>query len=204
MIFAEPPKGATTHLQAIGVKHEEVLWVDRKANGPSKKSGKRSDRSESLSERKNTQLRKLKCKFCSQSHIMKKELCPAWGKRCNVCGKINHWKGSEFCRMKEKVRSVNHDYDCSDSDSDVASVKTLNALVNGVASKKDKPIYCELYSSSNPVRLQVDCGATVSIIPRSCIGDIQLEPSNVSLEMWNKTKTKALGTCQLLLDNLKP
>ena len=161
-------------------------------NGPSKKSGKRSERYESLSERKNTQLRKLKCKFCLQPHIMKKKLCPAWGKRCNVCRKMNHWKGSEFCRMKEKVRSVNQDYDCCDSDSDVASVKTLNALVNGVVSKKDKPIYCKMYISSNPVRLQVDCAATVSIIPRSCIGDSQLEPSDVSLEMCKKTKMKAL------------
>ena len=40
--------------------------------------------------------------------------------------------------MKGKIRSVNQDSDCSDSDSDVASVKTLNAFVNGVASKKDK------------------------------------------------------------------
>ena len=49
-------ESATTHLQAIGVKHEEVHSVNRKVNGPSKKSGKRSERYESLSERKNTQL----------------------------------------------------------------------------------------------------------------------------------------------------
>ena len=57
--------------------------------------------------------------------------------------------------MKEKIRSVNQDSDCRDSDSEVASVKTLNAFVNGVASKKDKPIYCEMRIRSNPVRLQV-------------------------------------------------
>ena len=57
--------------------------------------------------------------------------------------------------MKEKIRSVNQDSDCRDSDSDVASVKTFNAFVNGVASKKDKPIYCEMRIRSNPVRLQV-------------------------------------------------
>ena len=57
--------------------------------------------------------------------------------------------------MKEKIRSVNQDSDCRDSDSDVASVKTFNVFVNGVASKKDKPIYCEMRIRSNPVRLQV-------------------------------------------------
>lgn len=49
----------------------------------------------------------------------------------------------------------------------------------------------------------MDCGATVSIISRSCIGDSQLKPSSVFLELWNKIKIKALGTCKLLLENPK-
>ena len=61
---------------------------------------------------------------------------------------------------------VNQDCDSSDSDSDVTSIKALNAFVNGVASRKDKPIYCEMHINSSPVRVQVDCGATVNIIPR--------------------------------------
>ena len=105
--------------------------------------------------RKNTELQELMSNFCSQSLVLKKELCPAWSKRCNVCRKINHWEGSEVCAMKEKIRSVNQDSHCRDSDSDVTSVKTLNAFVNGVASKKDKPIYCEMRIRSNPVGLQV-------------------------------------------------
>ena len=72
----------------------------------------------------------------------------------------------------------------------MASVKTLNAFVNGVASKKDKPIYCGMHVRFNPVRLQVDCGAAVSIIPRSHIGNTQLEPANTSLWMSNKVKIK--------------
>ena len=96
------------------------------------------------------------------------------------------------------------DSDCSDSDSDVASVKTLNAFVNGVASKKDKQIYGEMHIRSNQVRRQADrCGATVSIIPKSHISDIQLEPANISLEVCNKEKMQALGTCKLSLQNPK-
>jgi len=196
-------ESATAHMQAIGGKHEEVHQINPRSNGSYKKSDKWREPAGSPSARKNTQPRKLKCKFCSQSHVLKKELCPAWGKRCNACGKMNHWKGSESCAVKEKVRLVNQSSDCSDSDSDVASVKTLCAFVNGVASTKDKPIYCEMHINSKPVRLQVDCGATVSIIPKSRIGDSQLEPSNITLEMWNKAKVKALGTCKLLLENLK-
>ena len=191
-------ESATAHLQAIGGKHNEVHQVN-----PGTNDSRETGDTGSSSERKNIQPRKLKCKFCLQSHVLKKELCPAWGKRCNVCRKMNHWKGSEFCAMKKKVRSVNQSPDCSDSDSDVASVKTLSAFVNGVASARDKPIHCEMLIRSKPVSLQVDCGATVSIIPKSHIGDSWLEPSNITLEMWNKARVMALGTCKLLLENPK-
>ena len=40
-------------------------------------------------------------------------------------------------------------------------------------------------------------------LPESHIGDTKLEPSNFSLEMWNKEKMKALGTCKLPLENPK-
>ena len=88
---------------------------------------------------------------------------------------------------------VSHDSELSDSDSDVAFVKMLNVLVNGVCSKNNKPIYCEMHVNSKPIKLQVDCGATVCIIPKSLIGEIQIESRNVSLEMWNKVKMKAIA-----------
>ena len=56
---------------------------------------------------------------------------------------------------------------------------------------------------SKPVSLQVDCGATVNIIPKSRIGDSWLEPSNITIEMWSKARVKAIGTCKLLIENLK-
>ena len=97
---------------------------------------------------------------------MNKELGSAWGKRCSVCGKLNHWKGLGDLRAKGKVQSVSQDSDTSDSDSDVASVKILSVVVNGVRSKQDKPIYCEMLVNSKPDSLQVDRGATVCIIPQ--------------------------------------
>ena len=79
---------------------------------------------------------------------------------------MNHWKGSEICERKDKVHSVSQDSNPSDSDSDVASVKTLSVVVNGVRSKQDKPIYCEMPVNSKSDSLQVDCGATICIIPQ--------------------------------------
>ena len=57
--------------------------------------------------------------------------------------------------------------------------------------------------NSKTIKLQVDCGATVCIIPMSLIGETQTESCNVSLERWNEVKMKALrlGTCKLLVEN---
>lgn len=109
-----------------------------------------------------------------------------------------------MCEKKDKVHLVSRDSELSDSDSDVAFVKAINVLfVSGVRSKKDKPIYCEIRVNAKTIKLQVDCGATVCIIPKSFIGETQIGSCNVPLEMWNKVKMKALGTCKLLVENPK-
>ena len=82
-------------------------------------------------------------------------------------------------------------------------LRLINVLVSGVCSKKDTPIYCEMRVNAYTNKLQVDCGATLCIIPKSPIGETQIESCNVSLEMWNKVKIKALGTCKLLMENPK-
>ena len=74
---------ATTHLQALVGKHEVVNRVDRSANDLSKKIRKRGDRTEPSFEEKNTEPRKLKWKFCPQSHVLKKELSGVgWKMQC--------------------------------------------------------------------------------------------------------------------------
>ena len=169
--FCRTSESATTQLQAIGGKLEEI-HTTKPEDSSLKIRWKRGGHTDDLN---NQVSRKLKCKFCCKSHVLKKQLCPTWGTRCNLCGRMNHWKGSEMCDKKDKVHLVSHDSELSDSDSDVTSVKALNVLVNGVCSKKDKPIYCEMRVNSKPIKLQVDCGATVCLIPKSLIGETLID-----------------------------
>ena len=48
------------------------------------------------------------CKFCSFNHPMKKQKCPAWGKLCNKCGKMNHFEGKCHATSNKSARFGRH------------------------------------------------------------------------------------------------
>ena len=48
-----------------------------------------------------------------------------------------------------------------------------------------------------PVRFHVDCGATVNVMPLEHISGEEIQPTNLVLQMWNKTEVKPQGTCRL-------
>ncbi|KAK3752443.1 hypothetical protein QZH41_003511 [Actinostola sp. cb2023] len=49
-------------------------------------------------------------------------------------------------------------------------------------------------------KMQIDCGSSVNILPRSKIGDKPIAPANITLEMW-KDRKKAMGTTKLEVTN---
>ena len=69
-----------------------------------------------------SQSRKV-CYFCSQTHELKKEVCPAWGKTCDVCKGKNHFKNSVKCPKSKKHVHAIHEND--DSDSSYESISTV-------------------------------------------------------------------------------
>ena len=53
------------------------------------------------------------------------------------------------------------------------------------------------------MKLQVDCTSTVNVIPAHLVDTSKLEPSNVSLQCYNKTLKAVLGKFRLPMDNPK-
>ena len=47
------------------------------------------------------------------------------------------------------------------------------------------------------VKLQVDCGATVNVLPRRYVGNKEIRHEDVSLKMWNDVTMKAIGKCRV-------
>ena len=137
------------------------------------------------------------CKFCDTTHPMLKSKCPAYGKKCSKCGQMNHY-AVRCPRNRKKIHQIAEDSE----DSDDSELKLLEAYcVNSVSLGKGNQIYAELHVCDKPVKLQIDCGATVNILPKSLIGNLKMSPTSTLLQMWNRAIVKPLGEAKVPITN---
>ena len=139
------------------------------------------------------------CKFCSTSHPMKRELCPAFGKTCRKCKGKNHF--AEKCRAsKRRINAVQNDdggvnETNNSSLSDYESVATI--AVNSVA---EKSICAEMIVKGKPVIFQLDTGAAVNLISTKYVQE-KLSATKTKLIMWNGAEMMPLGESEVKMIN---
>ena len=148
--------------------------------------------------------REIDCKFCGLRHQKIKEKCPAWGKVCLKCKRKNHFakKCTKKGTSRKSVNAVTNDDEYSD-DNEVELIQTVETVGQIITSKNKKSIFAEMEIGANPVRFQVDCGATVNILPKKYVGSNKIEKTSKVLQMWNRDKLKPEGTCRLIVKNRK-
>ena len=150
---------------------------------------------------------KRQCKFCGYQHILKKDLCPAWGKDCNKCGKKGHF--SKMCLNKQQVHSVidnerKNNNDESDDAEFLAYVQTSDdkEVVYGISEGFPKSIHSRFIVNHKEVKFQVDCGASVNILPRKFLSmNDKITPTSKRLIMWNNSELNPDGTSRLVIKN---
>ena len=193
-------EAATIHMKAL--KNEEINKV--KGTQKQKKPMKPRDRTKGKQHQTETTRATIKkCYFCKQVHAMRKESCPAWGKVCTSCGEKNHFPASRKCKGRS-VHVVRDDYASDSSTSSTGTISTITVeLCHDVnfAQSQHPLIYCEMLINDKPVRLQIDCGATVCILPKRYLKNLEVRPEIVNLQMWNKSSVKALGKCKVHVKN---
>ena len=165
---------------------------------------RKSTRSTSRKRKTDRGSREIDCKFCGNRHQKIKEKCPAWGKVCQKCKRKNHFakKCTKKGTSRKSVNAVTNDDETSD-DSEVELIQTVETVGQIVTSKNKKSIFAEMEIGANPVRFQVDCGATVNIPPKKYVGSNKIEKTSKVLQMWNRDKLKPEGTCRLIVKNRK-
>ena len=97
----------------------------------------------------------IKCKNCSYEHAPMK--CPAFGKECHRCGRLNHFQNR--CRQKN-VQQVHGSE--SDNEFEVGTLTTVNSVGN----KRRAMITLEVGKNGVPTRFQIDSGADCCVLPR--------------------------------------
>lgn len=66
------------------------------------------------------------CRFCGGTHRFGQQQCPAWGVKCNSCGKENHF--AKWCQStrRSKMHAVREEYEQTSSESDFIDCMTLD------------------------------------------------------------------------------
>ena len=203
IVICRAGEAVTLHMKAL--KSEEINKV--KGLSKPKKSTKQPDKDQKTKSKsrqtENTRAVTKTCLFCTQVHVMRKESCPAWGKSCTSCGGKNHFSASSKCKGRS-IHVVSENYASDSSDSSTGTISAITAElshdVNSVQSQHQL-IYCEMEIHQQPVKLQVDCGATVCILPKRYLGNLEIRPEIINLQMWNKSSVKALGKCKVRVKN---
>ena len=97
---------------------------------------------------------------------------------------------------------VDYFADCDKSTSVSQDVNQAYTLSD--RQKEKGQLYAEMDFRGKRVKLQVACGARVNVIPAHLVDTSKLEPSNVSLQCYNKTlKSVKSGKIPLPVDNPK-
>ena len=62
-------------------------------------------------------------------------------------------------------------------------------------------MFTKMFINQEPVRFQIDCGASSNNLPFKYVEDMELKPCSQSFVMWNGTYVKPIGTCALPVEN---
>ncbi|PFX20608.1 hypothetical protein AWC38_SpisGene14947 [Stylophora pistillata] len=114
---------------------------------------------------------KKKCLFYLQIHLMKKKCALPEENLCSLCA--------------GEISTVT-----AHEDHVVNSVNPGNQL-----------IFCKVEINKGCVRIQIDSGTTACILPKHYVGDRQIRPERVHLQMQNKTSFLALSKCKVTVKN---
>ena len=138
----------------------------------------------------------IQCKFCGRKHQCKKELCPAYGKKCKNCGKSNHF--AIKCTTRE--RKTNQVDDDTDSVESVDMVKS-EQLVYTI---KNTKIFADMMirSTAEQVSFQIDTGSSVNILPIKFMPkDKEVSKTPIILKSWTGNRITPVGSARIVIEN---
>ena len=155
------------------------------------------------------------CKFCSFDHARGR--CKAYGKRCNSCGRFNHFSRSKACRLgpsnnesysgkpttdtngkKVLVNEVSVDHSAVNDCEDVFHVNQIDDFSTGNVNPTQWFVNVNVQGS--PLKLLVDTGSEVSVLPKNtfcALGLTKVTGSNATLAGYSGQNIPVIGKVSL-------
>ena len=119
--------------------------------------------------------------------------CPACGKNCEKCGREGHF--AKRCQTKStKTKPTNQIRDNSQTSTSAATANSSESYCIGhVGERKCDAIFVNVNMCDQPLKMEVDTGAKVSVIPASIFSadakwnGLILNKSEMQLSTYNAT-----------------
>lgn len=182
-------KSAYTQNSSQNRKQQQRNAQGSSSNGNSKANNKS----------KQQQPKEIKdCTRCGRTHKVRE--CPAFGKSCRSCNKLNHY--SSMCRQRTVATIETH----TDSDSSEYFIGTLNKFDETPSEASDSitfPWIEKIKMNEKKVDSKIDTGAETDVLPLKVLKQIapktELRSTKVTLRAFGGQKIKPTGMCTLLL-----
>lgn len=176
---------------AVGGSH--IKKSNQSWGGPAfSRTGSMGKHSNSYNTGKNDKVSKgcLRCGFTQ--HTGKNGVCPAINSTCRYCNKIGHWAHVCMSKSKQTVKQVNTSEDVNeDNKFDIFTVtevanhaETANACV---------PVY-EVVIGTRVLQCVADTGASVNIVPVSCLPETHWIPVNSVVKSYGGVAIPVVGS----------
>ena len=156
------------HIQYLSeetnIEHVHRINPQKKYSRPQTQKSQNSNRSVRETE---GQKQHPICDNCGLQHARKQ--CPAYGKQCRKCGKLNHFQ--KWCRSKKKVNAIAQD---TNSDDELF----IGALTKHATTEiKSNECFVTLEIQGATIRFKVDTGSQANIMPTSKFELLKPRPS---------------------------
>ncbi|XP_046330984.2 uncharacterized protein K02A2.6-like [Haliotis rufescens] len=199
---------AALQLKNIGAASEEVKSVKSKKKGLVQKKTAKPERRES-DKVKEKDL--WECRYCGRKHIFGRERCPAYGHTCSKCKKKNHFadKCPKGKKKKGQVQVVD-EYDTDEHDEDAEYIMAMHTSVEDSVKEEmyQNKLFAKMTLKKTEVKFQLDCGATVNLLPETLYSEIyddptldNLQEASTTLIMYNGAETSPLGKRRVMVVN---
>ncbi|UYV82366.1 K02A2.6-like [Cordylochernes scorpioides] len=131
------------------------------------------------------------CKWCGQRHKYGK--CPAYGKKCNACGKTNHF--SVVCRTK-RIRNLLAE---SEAEESCDQINLNEVAVKTVRSDKWS---ATIIINGKKTTVHLDTGAQINVLPHKVINQWpsrpEIRPTSLKAFAYGNTELPIVGKCNVL------